>query len=444
MKRYCIVTLGCKVNQCESAAIGHLLEQQGFHCDAGAPDPDVVVINTCTVTGKAAMQSRQAIRKAVRSHPEARIVVTGCHVEVAAPAVGAMEGVHLVVDNANKMELVALLDRLPPAGGSATPAFALRDGCTDHCFAALPAVSREDRTRAFLKIQDGCNTCCTYCIVPRTRGPSRSMPTADVHRHIRRLGENGFREVVLTGIHLGAYGLDLEPPTTLTDLIDRLSSPPMVDRLRVSSIEPTEITSALVALFAQRAGALCPHFHVPLQSGDNGVLRRMGRQYTREQYAEVIHAIARLLPMAAIGVDVMAGFPGESEAAFEQTCALIQSLPVTYLHVFPFSPRQGTPAVRFTPKVPERIAKERCRYLRAIGEEKRRRFMQSMVGRELVVLVQTVSATPCPTARGMSENYLPVMLSGVRLATNSLVRARIQGVSDAGILLGEQLPPVNP
>ncbi|MBR9980821.1 MAG: tRNA (N(6)-L-threonylcarbamoyladenosine(37)-C(2))-methylthiotransferase MtaB [Desulfatitalea sp.] len=435
MKSYRVITLGCKVNQCESAAVGHLLEQCGYVHARQDHTPDTVVINTCTVTSKAAMQSRQAIRKSVRAYPDAHIVVTGCHAEIAAEQVGAMEGVHLVVGNTDKMRLATLLAEPVHDAGFQRPT-ADPSVLGGPCFAPMPAVSREDRTRAFLKVQDGCNTRCTYCIVPYTRGPSRSMPEAEVETHIRRLAEQGLREVVLTGIHLGAYGSDLVPATSLTLLIDRLTRKPLVDRIRVSSIEPTEISPSLVDLFASRPERLCPHFHVPLQSGDNRLLRRMGRPYTREQYAAVIHDIRHRLPRAAIGVDVMAGFPGEGDDAFAQTCELIASLPITYLHVFPFSPRHGTPAEKFTSKIPQRVAKERCQHLRRLGENKRQDFLRTMMGQQTTVLIQTLSADTPGEAFGISDNYLPIKMTGGPYQENSLVRAEIRGISDDGRLIG--------
>jgi threonylcarbamoyladenosine tRNA methylthiotransferase MtaB len=431
MKRYRTITLGCKVNQCESAAIGYQLERAGCRKVRGHEAPDVVVINTCTVTGKAAMQSRQAVRKAVRACPGARIVVTGCHAQVAPEQIRSIEGVHLVVGHHAKMGIAA---RLCPAARDIPKPIAAEPlvdtGCT---FASLPPVARGERTRAFLKIQDGCNTRCTYCIVPHARGRSRSMPLADVLAHMRQVRAGGFREVVLTGIHLGVYGADLSPPTDLTGLLQQLTQAPMVERIRLSSIEPTEINERLVDLFGDgREGCLCRHFHIPLQSGDDAVLRRMGRPYTGEQFARVINRIHRRIPLAAIGVDVMAGFPGETDEAFDHTRQLIERLPIAYLHVFPFSPRKGTPAAEFKNNVPEIITRVRCRQLRQLGEEKRKAFLHSMVGQCLTVLVQTSGATP----RGLSDNYLPVVIEGAKCAENTLARVRIERVSREGLLAG--------
>ncbi len=437
MKHCHLITLGCKVNQCESAALGHLMQEAGYRLGTDGTPADVVIINTCTVTGKAAMQSRQAVRKAVRSHPGARVVVTGCYAQTAAEEIASIAGVDLIVGHADKLRLAELLERYnreevaDDAGRESRRVV----GCPAEHFIPLPAGNASERTRAFLKIQDGCNAMCSYCIVPYARGKSRSMPAADVLGHMRQLGAAGFHEVVLTGIHLGLYGADLDPPFSLTGLLDSLEAEDRpVARMRLSSIEPAEVDTRLITQMAQPDSLLCPHAHIPLQSGDNGILRRMGRPYTRERFAHVIQQIRDALPDAAIGTDVLVGFPGEDDAAFEQTFELIRQLPVTYLHVFPFSPRKGTPAASFKGKVPERIVKARCRRLRNLGEKKKAAFYESLVGRTVQVLVETEKDRRTGLPKGLSANYVPVLLSGAgqnRIHTNTLVRARIHG-ADGG------------
>ena len=386
MKRYVITTLGCKVNQCESVAMGELLHQAGYVRADGDREADLVIINTCTVTGKAAMQSRQAIRQSIRNHPHARVVVTGCYAQTGVQEIEAIPGVDLIVGHNDKLEVATYLRRLEPERSGS---LLFRKSRPDGRFASLPPVSGTGRTRAFLKIQDGCNTFCTYCIVPHARGRSRSMPSEDVLTHLAKLKADGFHEVVLTGIHLGAYGLDLDPPVTLSRLLKSMADPSPIHRIRISSIEPTEIDDDMIRLMTNPASGLCPHFHVPLQSGDNAVLSRMGRPYSREDYRERILAIRSALPHAAIGADVMVGFPGEDDAAFENSYDLIAELPITYLHVFPFSPRKGTPAAEYGNKVPERIAKTRSRQLRQLGQQKKKAFYQSQIGSRVEVLVES-------------------------------------------------------
>jgi threonylcarbamoyladenosine tRNA methylthiotransferase MtaB len=424
-----IITLGCKVNQCESAAIAHLLEQKGWACSLGDDPPDAVIINTCTVTGKAAMQSRQAIRQAIRNYPAARVIVTGCYAQTAADEILAIKGVERLLQQEDKMRIADILS----ANGCACdkrPAPDLRS------FAAMPAVDRPERTRAFLKVQDGCNARCTYCIVPYARGRSRSMPLPDVLTHLAHLGREGLREVVLTGIHLGAYGLDLQPATDLYGLLCAVLAKAPVDRIRLSSIEPVEITPRLVELVKDSDGALCRHFHIPLQSGDDAVLRRMGRPYDSARFARVIEEIACRLPEASIGVDVIAGFPGESEEAFSNTCRLIESLPVSYLHVFPFSPRKGTPAAAFKENVPQRITKERCRVLRALGEKKRSAFYRRAIRKKLTILIETADEKT-GLAKGWTDTYIPVTIEDRRVAANTLIDVCIESVTDDGTVIAK-------
>lgn len=433
MKKFKIITLGCKVNQCESAALAGLLEGTG--CRPGAADEmhDLVVLNTCTVTGKAAMQSRQAIRQAVRSHPGAKIVVTGCYAQTAPHEIGRIDGVDYIVGHGDKLNIPELIGQ---CGSQAPAPVILHSEILRHPrgFAPLPSVAPETRTRAFLKIQDGCNAFCTYCIVPHARGRSRSMPPDDVCKHLNRLARGGFKEVVLTGIHLGAYGKDLEPPTSLNDLLRTVVLPNNVARVRISSIEPTEVDPDLISLMASPDSLLCPHLHIPLQSGDDAILKHMARPYGRDYFAQTIRAVHNGLSHAAIGVDVLVGFPGEDEAAFNRTLALVDELPISYLHVFPFSPRKGTPAAGFKPKIQESVIKERCKRLRLLGEEKKSRFYRSNIGRVVNVLIE--KARP-GFVRGLSENYLPVVVPGGDGVENTIVKVRIEKVDQDLTVVGK-------
>lgn len=435
MKSFVVITLGCKVNQCESAALGHLFEAEGYAARSDETCADVVVINTCTVTGKAAMQSRQAIRQAIRSCPSAQIVVTGCYAQTAPVEIQAIEGVDLIVGHHDKLNIAKLAGT--PEKGS-TPAPVIRQGLGHRCeFSPMPAVTFGDRTRAFLKIQDGCNTRCTYCIVPYARGHSRSMPVADVIGHMHRLTDENVKEVVLTGIHLGAYGEDLTPPCSLVAILEKMIAETAIARIRLSSIEPTEIDGRLIELVAGHQGRVCRHFHIPLQSGDDDTLRRMHRPYTSSRFARLIETIRQQIPETAIGVDVMAGFPGESDSAFEATYRLLERLPISYLHVFPYSPRKGTPAASYDAKVPERIAKERCRELRSLGEKKRSAFFRSMIGRHVEVLTQTAGDPATGVATGLSDNYIPVAIATGDLKENELATVRILDVRSEGNVGGE-------
>jgi threonylcarbamoyladenosine tRNA methylthiotransferase MtaB len=431
--RFTITTLGCKVNQCESSALVAVLETSGYRWVPTNEETDLVIINTCTVTGKAAMQSRQAIRQAVRNHPNAKIVVTGCYAQTAPDEIQAINGVEYIVGHGDKMTIAQIVEKPAPAAGG--PTLVHQDIEQARCFAPLPSVAPACRTRAFLKIQDGCNSFCTYCIVPHARGRSRSMTAEDVLDHLRNLTTKGFSEVVLTGIHLGAYGKDLRPKTSLLDLIYSIKQQNVAQRLRLSSIEPTEIDDDLIDLTCTPDGPLCPHFHIPLQSGDDAVLKRMGRPYTSVQFVQVIEKVRQALPFGAIGIDVLVGFPGEDEKAFNRTVSLIESLDITYLHVFPFSPRTGTPAASFEGRIPERIVKKRCQLLRQMGEKKKREFYRSNIGCKVDILIETCDIDK-GQSKGMSENFIPVILPDTPLEKNSIVTVRIDTVKSDLTVIG--------
>jgi len=354
MKHFRIITLGCKVNQCESDSIAARLEQDGWHPNPGRDAADLIIINTCAVTGKAAMQSRQAIRQERRRSPRARIIVTGCYAELEPETIQKTTGEDDIVGHRDKF-------RIPERLTSPTDPLAPRHSRTDAgepaaSFAPAHLIPGSSRTRPVLKIQDGCNAFCAYCVVPRARGRSRSMPVDDVIENLRCLQQAGYQEIVLSGIHLGCYGFDLEPSTSLQRLLERIDRETEIPRARLSSIEPKELTDDIIALVAGST-RFCDHFHIPLQSGDDRILHLMKRPYTAEQFARLVRNIREQIPEAAIGADVLIGFPGETDAAFERTYALVANLPITYLHVFPFSPRDGTPAADMPNQIPAHVKK---------------------------------------------------------------------------------------
>ena len=441
MKRVLIKTLGCKVNQCESEAIENALVQsdQGFaSCDGGMAD--VVIVNTCTVTRKAAMQSRQAVRQAIRANPGARIVVTGCHAQTAPEELAAIDGVDLIVGNRDKCEIHRqILADMPKHTGNDAPAVSPDMAGIDQ-FEVLPGIAHGNRTRPFLKIQDGCDAFCTYCIVPHARGRSRSLPMDQVLNQIEQLGRLGYLEVVLTGIHIGCYGHDLTPATGLYDLLCRIRDAGTIDRVRVSSIEPAELSNDIVNLAASAEdvpGGLCPHFHIPLQSGDDGILKRMHRPYSRDYFKDRVQTIIGRLPDAAIGVDTLIGFPGETDDAFENTYALIQSLPVAYLHVFPFSAREGTPAFSFKDQILTSVIKKRCARMRRLGADKRRAFYGRSIGKTITVLVEETRDRADGRLKGLSDNYLPMRFDGPDDLYNTFQRVHMQRISSDGVPEGK-------
>ena len=435
MPLFKIVTLGCKVNQCESDGIGQSLREKGWSepTDSGC-SVDLCVINTCAVTGKAAMQSRQAIRKVIRDHPCALIVVTGCAAQVESAAIGEIKGVHLVVPHEQKeaIPLVALSSPLTPQNAKkrATDSSVPRSSGS-----FWPSAPIGKRTRPFLKIQDGCNAFCSYCIVPYARGRSRSMPMAQVLTAIARLSQNGYHEVVLTGIHLGTYGADLEPAESLHSLLEKIVSSSSIKRVRLSSIEPREVTASLIRLIAD-APMLCNHFHIPLQSGSEAILDAMGRPYTPLFFEDLIRKIREIIPHASIGADILVGFPGETIAHFNETLALLERSPLSYFHVFPFSRRKGTRAYAMTNQTPDNEIRHRSKVLRRLGMIKRRAFMEKSIGEIREILIETEREKEKGLLKGFSPEYLPVVIEGPDTLKNTIQRVRIERIHDDFSLFG--------
>lgn len=405
IKTVALATLGCKVNQYESAGLRQDLQAAGFRIVPFSDSAGIYVINTCTVTARADDESRQLIRRANRINPEARIVVTGCYAQVASKEIAGLPGVALVAGNVEKKDIPAFLEVI----GSGGEMIRVSDIRRCRTIADWNAVSLSGRTRAFLRIQDGCDSFCSYCIVPLARGPGRSLPEEKVLEETASLADSGYREIVLSGIHLGLYGLDLPHPGSLPGLLRKIETQGRLARIRLSSIEPLEVTPEILSLFRE-SQILCRHLHIPLQSGDDGILRRMGRHYTGRQFKTVVECIVSTLPDAAIGLDVMAGFPGEGDKEFENTLNFIEGLPVAYLHVFPYSKRPGTAAADFSDQVKSEVKKRRAEILRSLGAEKRKRFNRRFIGRRLSVLVESARDRSTGFMKGFSDNYIPVLV----------------------------------
>jgi len=430
MPTYKIITLGCKVNQQESEIISKLLKNGAWQPAPANSDADVCIINTCTVTGKASMQSRQEIRKAVKANPNAKIIVTGCYAQTAPDEIKNISGVHHVAGNAFKISLPESILSSEINMEDHTPSLQISNIMKEERFQAFPTILPGERTRPFLKIQDGCDAFCTYCIVPYARGKSRSMPERDVMDHLRLFKKKGVHEAVLTGIHMGCYGKDLDPENGLLfDLLYKIDSEKILDRIRLSSIEPHELTDDIIKLVAS-SETICPHFHIPLQSGDDTVLNRMHRPYTTDLFKNLVLKIKKNLPHAAIGVDVMAGFPGETEQAFDNTCRLIEDLPISYLHVFPFSPRKGTPAATYPNQINPDIIKKRCRIIREIGKTKRSAFYKNAKGKKTDILIETKRNPATGLLKGISPNYIPVLVQGEDHVMNQIVNISIDRITD--------------
>ena len=433
LPRFTITTLGCKVNQYESDAIAQQLKDLGY-VPAGSDDPaDLCIINTCTVTQKASMQSRQAVRQFIRSNPRAQIVITGCYAQTEPEELKKIDGVHHIIGHGDKHNIPDII--LSPKKNFSSPSLIQRNILHERYFKQIPVTVFGNRTRPFLKIQDGCDTFCTYCIVPYARGRSRSMPFESVLKNIHCLKQAGFHEVVLTGVHLGAYGLDLSPQTSLSALIDHIRELNAMDRVRLSSIEPHELTKTIIELIA-KTEIFCDHFHIPLQSGDDGILERMHRPYTSSLFRDLIVKIKDQMPDAAIGVDILIGFPGETEKAFENTYSLIETLPVTYLHVFPYSSRPGTPASRYPQKVPQKTIKTRCEKMRRLGNEKKRIFYETFMGKTIEILIEGKRDNATGLLKGITSNYIPVHIAGKDDLFNTMVQVNIENIEKNNTVFG--------
>ncbi|MEA3428811.1 MAG: tRNA (N(6)-L-threonylcarbamoyladenosine(37)-C(2))-methylthiotransferase MtaB [Thermodesulfobacteriota bacterium] len=424
-------TLGCKVNQYESDAIAKSLKEAGWVSALKGKESDLFIINTCTVTQKASMQSRQAVRKAIRSNPNACIVVTGCYAEIEPDEIKKINGVHYIIGHTDKHKIPEIIidgKENYSTDPESHPLTIRNDVTQEHKFQPIPVIAASgNRTRPILKIQDGCNNFCTYCIVPYARGRSRSMPLKMVLDSIKLLKRSGHREVVLSGIHLGRYGLDLVSPTTLSHLLKQINFLQPIDRVRLSSIEPDELNDDIIKIVAD-SDIFCKHFHIPLQSGDDLILKRMHRHYSRSFFRDMVIRIHEMIPDAAIGVDTLIGFPGETEKAFENTYSLIEKLPVTYLHVFPFSGRKGTPANSYPNKVPSQVIKDRCLKLRALGNNKKMEFYKKLIGKKVELLIEGARSKTTGPLKGITSNYVPVFVSGKDNLKNHIVQARIDKV----------------
>jgi threonylcarbamoyladenosine tRNA methylthiotransferase MtaB len=394
--KYSIVTFGCRVNQADSLLIeGELRAHGGV---AVAPDEaDVVVVNTCSVTASADQGARQTIRRVARLNPAVQLIVTGCYATRAPHDLASLPNVARVVPNTRKESLLQVIAEIQPT--STADRFGGGEG---PCGSALePGVA--GRTALTLRVQTGCDEQCSYCIIPTTRGRGRSTPLEDVVHDVRRAVAAGYKEIALTGVHLGSYGRDLPQRASLADLLRRLAAWPDEVLFRVSSLEPMDCTAEIVSI-ASSSPRIAPHFHLPLQHGADSMLRAMRRPYTTEYYSALVERIVRLMPSASIGSDVIVGFPGETDVQFEESVAVLRRLPLSHLHVFPYSDRPGTDASRIHPKVDGAVIRERSRCVREIGAEMARRFRATVGGgiRRALVVDDGWSA--------VTDNYVKVKL----------------------------------
>lgn len=424
-----MVTLGCKTNQGDAASLAAELSARGHKIVPFGQSADATVIHTCTVTQKTDYQSRQFIRRVLSRNPNGQVIVTGCYAQVSPEALQEIPGVDFIVGINER----AIIPSIVSTGEKSKKAQVLSSPVGEQrCFDEWRLPLLPGRTRAYLKVQDGCNAFCSYCVVPHARGRNRSLPLERALSQARELSALGLKEVVLTGIHLGTYGEDLFPPRSLLDLLQRLEEEKLGFRLRLSSIEPGEFTPPLIAFLA-RSDRICPHLHIPLQSGDDRILKRMNRNYSRSSFEDLVNRLVRAIPGLAIGLDVIGGFPGEDEEAFENTFNLIERLPLTYLHVFPFSRRMETPAATFSEQVPSPVIRDRCQVLRGLGQKKRNRFYRSFLGQKVKALVESRRDRESGMLKGYSQNYLPLLLPGGDEWMNQIVEAEVTEVQNGKV-----------
>jgi threonylcarbamoyladenosine tRNA methylthiotransferase MtaB len=429
--RFAIATLGCKVNQYDSAIIESRLSARGMERREFTEQADVYIVNTCTITDRADAESLRIARRARRLNPNARIVMTGCLAQ-ASPDVLA---------KASEIDAVIGLGRLDDLERAAASGAGERVMVTnlrkEKAPIELAAVTLDGHTRAFLKLQEGCDQFCTFCIVPFSRGTSRSVEPRRVMAALDDLHARGFKEVVLTGVHLGGYGKDLDPPVNLADLLEMIAERCPIERVRISSLDPEELSDRIVEIISG-SEKFCPHLHLPLQSGDDETLLRMRRRYERDYFRDRVERVLNAWPNAAIGTDLIVGFPGETGAHFESYFNFVESMPLAYFHVFPYSVRAGTTAAKFSGRVKPPEIKRRATAMRELGDRKRMEFAGRFVGSKLKVLLE--ERGPDGKLRGYSRNYVRVSAQGPDELTNREVEVEASTVE--GIqLVGEIVRP---
>lgn len=433
MAKIAFYTLGCKVNQADTASMENLFLRSGHQLVSFDGEADVYIINTCVVTNTGQRKSRQTIHRAIRKNPNALIVVTGCYPQTAAEEVKAIAGVDMIIGNQDRAQIVQLVEeRL--AHRQTDTLDAVHKLTASTAFEEMAAGDITDKTRAFLKIQEGCNQFCTYCIIPYARGPLRSRSLESIRTETQRLISAGFKEIVLIGIHLGCYGKENPDGPTLYDAVKTVLDVPGVQRLRLGSLESVEVEPRLLTLMQEDA-RFCRHLHLPLQAGCDKTLQAMHRPYTTAKFKTLLADIKNRVPDIAITTDVIVGFPGETEADFETTCKFAESCGFSKMHIFPFSARKGTPAEKFAGAVTEAVKKERADILGKIDETMHKAFLQAMVGQTAEVLFEQPAGEDY--FEGLTGNYQRVFVkSGGRNLDGEILPVKITAF-DGEKLLGE-------
>jgi len=427
-KKIAFITLGCKVNLYDTEAMAELFTEKGYEVVDFEEYADVYLINTCTVTNLGDKKSRQMIRRAKRINPNSVVVATGCYAQVASEEVAKIEGINIVIGTKNRSEIVETVENYVAENGVVNN---VSDIMGEKEFEPLQISRLTNRTRAYIKIQEGCNRYCTYCIIPYARGPIRSRKPEEVIEEVKKLAENGFKEVVLTGIHVASYGLDLGN-ITLADIIEKVHSVNGIERIRFSSMEPLAIDDDFVARMA-KLPKVCDHYHLSLQSGWNRTLKRMNRKYNAEQYAEACERLRNTFPNVAITTDIIVGFPDETEEDFKESLAFAEKMKLDKIHTFPYSPKKGTPAAKMKNQISGDVKSQRSKEMIALSDKMNIDFLNNNIGKTVPVLFEDMENG---FWQGHTTNYIKVLVKSDENLNNKIVDVKLDKIHGVEIVEG--------
>lgn len=427
-KKIAFITLGCKVNLYDTEAMAELFTEKGYEVVDFEEYADVYLINTCTVTNLGDKKSRQMIRRAKRINPNSVVVATGCYAQVASEEVAKIEGINIVIGTKNRSEIVETVENYVAENGVVNN---VSDIMGEKEFEPLQISRLTNRTRAYIKIQEGCNRYCTYCIIPYARGPIRSRKPEEVIEEVKKLAENGFKEVVLTGIHVASYGLDLGN-ITLADIIEKVHSVNGIERIRFSSMEPLAIDDNFVARMA-KLPKVCDHYHLSLQSGCNRTLKRMNRKYNAEQYAEACERLRNAFPNVAITTDIIVGFPDETEEDFKESLAFAEKMKLDKIHTFPYSPKKGTPAAKMKNQISGDVKSQRSKEMIALSDKMNIDFLNNNIGKTVPVLFEDMENG---FWQGHTTNYIKVLVKSDENLNNKIVDIKLDKIHGVEIVEG--------
>ncbi len=431
MKTVAISTMGCRANQADSAILEGMLARAGWQMVDMKDSADAYILNTCTVTNNADQEARYQIRRMHRQNPDACILVTGCSAQVNPKALAAVEGVSFVVGNTRKDSILNLLNQAKPL----VPEIIVEDIFQEEAIFTSDFSSHSKNTRAFVKIQDGCNQMCSYCVIPFARGKNRSLSSKLVMKELYRLAEAGIYEAVLTGIHIGTYGRDLNPETDLLSLMKKIENETPIHRVRLSSIDPEEVSEEMIE-FLSSSKIFCAHLHIPVQSGEDQILKLMRRRYTAAEFLDLSLKLKEKIPGVCLGTDIMPGFPYENEERFEKSYKLMQESPLDYLHVFPYSAKEKTRAANFMDQVPQAQKRERVSQMTKLSKLKRNAFYESQKGSIQEIILEENAVHFPGQMKGVSRNFIPVYVEANEHSKGKLVSCKITGY-DGDYVFGE-------